>query len=223
MKKNEVFLMMLLVFLFTVQLGATVVYDYPSKIEVHETISISQNNTYKYNYSFTNTISDSQNDTSKTLIYSFLVFTNFHIIDAKSFDNKSWTNPYIMDEFFLEEYDYVNPSNLSDEIVNGVVSSQELTYYYWGINLGYGEKFYKDKYIEVDETVSGFSFTSLEYDASSKYYLYSTVDLGYPPETGRFSAMGTTVPEPGMFLMIAMSLIYVYRIRMSCKVLKLEC
>jgi hypothetical protein len=56
--------------------------------------------------------------------------------------------------------------------------------------------------IQPGQAVSGFSFTSSVYDASPKYYFYSTPDSGYPGYTNRFAAVGTTVPEPATLMLL---------------------
>jgi hypothetical protein len=164
--------------------GDSISWYYWSSLTVNETITDLGGGSYRYEYSFVNV------DTSP--IWHFDVETTFVTSNGTRFTGHGdWGNvdfDYASSRF--SEYD---ARNLDPDILGGTNA------YTWPWENAATA-------IQVNEVTSGFSFTASTYDASPKYYWYETSASGYTQTngTGKVAAVGTTVPEPAIFSLLAM-------------------
>ena len=170
-------LLTLMLLLISGACNAALDWEYDSPLTVNETITDIGGGDYRYEYSFENV--------DNSTIWNFLLYTEFETQDQSTFDGYDvWTTPNAYEAGSLPYY--YDPSILDSDISYGMGSSYE----YWF----YGEEFG----IQVNQIVTGFSFTSSIFNNAPKYYVYCTVASGRPiwNGTGEVAAVGTTVPEP---------------------------
>lgn len=172
--------------------SAAVQYMYESPLTVIETITDIGGNSYKYEYSFTNV------DTSP--IWTFGIYTTF-TPDAGSastftMDNHAmWFSAVQAVDNMLPEYD---ARNFDPEVDYTVFTENPIG---WP---------FPTEGIPSGQAVSGFSFTSNQFDSSPKYYVYETHASGAVTANGGFmAAVGQTIPEPATLLLLGMGALVV--------------
>ena len=171
----------LLVLCWVSSAGAAIVWDYDSPLTVIEDITDIGGGEYRYEYSFINEDS--------VPITFFGVYSNFEALTENTFAGlyPAWL------EIYFWPVDIVGPyfdgRNLDEAIVGYTRTSNCLHLVAETVCPG-------ETAIQPGQAVAGFSFIASVYDASPKYYFYSTTDSGYAPYTNRVAAVGTTVPEP---------------------------
>jgi len=162
----------------------TIQWNYASPLTVTEKITDAGGIGWRYTYSLTNT------DTSP--IWRFGVFTrNYIITPEKAFTNKNWLIPgFVENKDIYQAYDARN--------LDGSISGMIFSDYEGGLHGS------PSLAIQINETATGFSYISADYDPNPKYYFYETIASGYTRTngTGNVAAVGMTVPEPGMIILL---------------------
>jgi len=167
--------------------GADIVWDYESPLTVVEDVTDIGSGEYRYEYSFLNEDS--------LPITTFGVHSAFEAQGESTFTglDPAWS------EAFFWPVDIVGPAfdgrNLDPAIV-GFTHTDNCRH------LVVSTVCPAETAIQPGQIVAGFSFVAPVYDTSPKYYFYSTPHSGYPANTGRFAAVGTTVPEPATLLLL---------------------
>jgi len=174
---------MLLTFLvlFCASQGQAVLqWEYESPLTVTETITDMGDGTYLYEYSFVN------NDNSP--IWDFGLFTSFLTEPEWHWETLASTAEGI-------RYD---GRDLDPDIVF-------LTYFYTSFpgNAADPPSFPGPLYIDVGEAAFGLSFTAAVYDPTPNYYFYETHASDWAGRTGKVAAVGQTIPEPSILLILA--------------------
>ncbi len=163
---------------------AAITWEYDSPLTVTETITDIGGGDYQYEYSFENV------DTSP--IWMFGVYLKFDATPDSTFDIEPttepggwWVGPYY---FLIEQYEPVFDGRNLDSNITGLINSSN--------EAGAGGNPVVS--ITSGEFASGFSFMSSVYDATPKYYFYCAIGTEAPweSESGKVTAVGTTVPEP---------------------------
>ncbi|MCK4293627.1 MAG: PEP-CTERM sorting domain-containing protein [Planctomycetes bacterium] len=168
--------------------GAEIVWDYESPLTVVEDITDIGGGEYRYEYSFLN------EDTLP--ITTFGVYTRFEAQVETTFTGfePTWGGGYF---FFVYHVGHMFDGRILDEAIVGFSRTENC------LHLRIGTVCPGEAGIQPGQSVEGFSFIASVYDASPKYYFYSTPDSGYAAYTGRFAAVGTTVPEPMSLLLLS--------------------
>lgn len=192
--KKTVIVAILGICFFPVWANGAIQWMYDSPLTVVENITDIGGGEYLYEYSFTNV------DTSP--IWGFGIFLTFDVTPQNTFDippsgtpGGYWIGPYFGDITPGSAYD---GSILDASIYARISTSNEAG------ALG-GNPVVS---IMPNQFVSGFSFTSSVLDDSPKYYYYCTIASGNPSSngTGEVAAVGTTVPEPCLVVMLSFGL-----------------
>ena len=192
----------LLVLCWVSSAGAEIVWDYESPLTVVEDVTDIGSGEFGYEYSFLN------EDSLPITIFG--VHSAFEAQGESTFTglDPAWS------EAFFWPVDIVGPvfdgRNLDPAIV-GFTHTDNCKHLV-GSTVCPAETA-----IQPGQSVEGFSFIASVYDASPKYYFYSTPDSGYPAYTGRFAAVGTTVPEPMSLLLLSFGGLALLKTRRSIK------
>ncbi len=172
---------------------ASLSWEYDSLIEVMETITDVGDGVYQYEYSFKNI------DSSP--IWAFGIYTYAEVQPQGGFNgHQYWTGPTYITASQIQTHS--DPSVLDPGIEGLFYSSYE-----------FGPPHGLSDAIQIDESVSGFSYTTSFLDPSPKYYYYITVATGGSEiiGTGMVSAVGTTIPEPCSLLLFSTGLLVLLR------------
>ncbi len=193
--KTQIIILML--FVTAGVCNADLTWEYDSPLNVYEEITDIGGGNYRYEYSFENV------DTS--IIHSFIIYTEFIAQGQSDFDGfQHWVGHFVTVGGIYPGYDSINPEYdpriLDEDITGGVWTGYE----YWE-----GEEYG----IQVNDFVSGFSFTSTTYDPLPKYYSYTTIETSGPDpyESGIVSAVGTTIPEPGTVFLFGAGVLILFK------------
>ncbi len=177
----------LLAFCWASSAGAAIVWDYDSPLTVIENVADIGGGEYRYEYSFVNEDS-----------LPITIFGVYSTFEAQGQSTFTGLDPAWREAFFWPVH-IVGPGfdgrNL-DPLIVGFTMTHNCK------DLVVETVCPAETAIQPGQAVSGFSFVASVYDASPKYYFYSTPDSGYPAYTGRFAAVGTTVPEPTTLLLL---------------------
>jgi len=171
----------LLVLCWVSSAGAAIVWDYDSPLTVIENVTNIGGGEYRYEYSFVN-------EDSLPITF-FGVYTTFEAQAENTFAglHPTWDEPFF---WSVDIIGHIYDARSLDAAIIGLIVIHNCQYLV-AETVCPGETA-----IQPGQAVAGFSFIASVYDASPKYYFYSTIDSGYPNDTGRLAAVGTTVPEP---------------------------
>ena len=170
-------ILMLIVFLTVGICQAAIDWEYLSPLTVTETITDIGGGDYQYEYSFENV------DISP--IWYFGVFSDFTTVGDQSFFGHNWVGPHVGS--VSASATELDGRNLDSDIMWLTVSSYEA---------GAGGD--PSDSILIDESAFGFSYIASVYDTTPKHYFYCAIGTEAPwySESGKVTAVGTTVPEP---------------------------
>ena len=167
--------------------GAAIVWDYDSPLTVMENVTDIGGGEYRYEYSFINE--------DNLPITAFGVYSTFEAQPGNTFTglDPTWELPYYRPMNIVASW--LDGRNLDSAIILLMFTDNCLPLVTETVCRA-------ETAIQPGQAVSGFSFTSSVYDASQKYYFYSTTDSGYVDSTYRVAAVGTTVPEPATLMLL---------------------
>lgn len=168
--------------------GAAIVWDYDSPLTVIENVADIGGGEYRYEYSFVNE--------DGVPITTFGVYSTFEAQPESTF---AGLDPEWEHSLFYWHVATINPvadgRNLDPAIIGLIYTENCEHNIVESVCPG-------ETGIQPGQAVSGLAFTASVYGTSPKYYFYSTPDSGYAPYTGRYAAVGTTVPEPASLMLL---------------------
>lgn len=182
--KAHVFVLLIIMFTVVPVVRSAIVWEYDSPLTIVETITEIESGTYLYEYSFENT------DTST--IWDFVLYTTFNVQPVDTWDGYDvWVNPqFTTVQQLSSAYD---PHILDDEIIGGIWTGYE----YWTPVFG------EEEGIQPNDEAAGFSYVANIFNATPKYYCYTTIETNGPGPylQGNVSAVGQTIPEPATLVL----------------------